>query len=105
MTKENTNLTTITIKTMYTLKPEYQAQVDLVQARPFVLRRVWNWDSEKDTWDEAEIARSKTKAGIKAYVRLHKIPSRTGEYRIEQDSVEFTDGWFPHFDSELIEEL
>ncbi len=74
-------------------------------AKPYILTRVWDWDSENDTWKEAELARSKTLAGIRAYCRLHKVPKRTGEYRIEKETVELIDGWYPTYDSELIEEL
>ena len=91
--------------TTYELKPEAQKRVDLVQAKPFVLSRIWDWDSEKDTWKEEVIARSKTLNGIKAFCRLNKIPTRTGEYRIEKETVEFIDGWYPTYDTEFIEEL
>jgi hypothetical protein len=88
------------------LKPKYQERVDLTISKPFVLKRIWDWDSEKETWKEDEIARSKSLNGIKAFCRLNKIPNGTGEYRIEKEWIEeFIEGWYPSFDEELVEEL
>lgn len=76
-----------------------------MREKPFVLTRFWDWDSEADTWKEAEIARGKTLKGLKAFCRLNKIPTGTGEYRIERETVELVEGWYPTYDTEIIEEL
>lgn len=92
------------VQTKKILKPEYQQRVDIVTAKPYKLERVWDWDSEKDTWKEDTICRSSSINGIKSFARLNNIPKGTGEYRIIHETIEFFDGFYPSYEEELIEE-
>ena len=92
------------------LKPQYQEQVDLVQAKPFKLVK-WNLKERKNDWDDLEfdveevIARSKSVNGIRAYARLHKLDP-SFNYTIYKETIEeFIEGWCPSYSEESVEDL
>lgn len=90
------------------LKPQYQAQADEVQAKPYKLVR-WKFIMEDGEntgeHEEEEVARGKSAKGLRAWARM-KGTDPEWSYVIYREWIEeWIDGWYPSYEEEIVEEL